>query len=245
MAGAWVVERSIVPEGWEKQCTTPARPGHWTCIISDEYTEDDEACIIASPCILRSEMLGCLALLCRQMNKQYVWNAAERFEGWELDIRDGPIKVTTVTFTGMYVRVVQAACIPQASSPTVYLTYRGTFFVGTGLATWDVGVARDIIRWMMWPEEPPLPLAGEGAEQQQQQQQPQRPLLRLAAKDGGSRRVLEERAAGSHRVPSSGSDTTTEQSCRSTDASPRSTGSSRSFDSANDGKEATAASSAW
>jgi len=79
MVGVWVVERSVVPEGWEKQCATPARLGHWTCIMSDEYADDDKS--ITSPCILQSEMLACLALLCRQMNKQYVWNAAEQFEG--------------------------------------------------------------------------------------------------------------------------------------------------------------------
>jgi len=224
MVGGWVVERSIVPEGWEKQYTTPARPGHWTCIMSDEYADEDES--ITSPCILRSEMLGCLALLCRQMNKQYVRDAAEQFEGWELDIQDGPVRVTAITFTGTRVRVVQATCIPRASSPTVHFTYRGTFFIGMGLATWDVGVARNIIRWMMWPEEPPLPPAEEGAEQQQQQ-----PLLRPAATYGERRRALEERAADGHRIPSCGSDSTTDKTARSADSSPlRSTDSSRSSD---------------
>jgi hypothetical protein len=58
--------------------------------MSDEY--NDEA-FVTLPCVLRSEMLACLALLCRQMNKQYAWNRAKRFDGWELDVQDGPIKV--------------------------------------------------------------------------------------------------------------------------------------------------------
>jgi hypothetical protein len=56
------------------------------------------------------------------------------------------------------VRVVQAACIPKAS-PILQFTYRGSFFIGMGKATWDKRVVRDIIRWMMWPEDPPLPRA--------------------------------------------------------------------------------------
>ncbi|KAK0702776.1 hypothetical protein B0H67DRAFT_392092 [Lasiosphaeris hirsuta] len=143
----------------------------------------NQACVTL-PCVLRSEMLAYLALLCRQMNKQYAWNAAERFDGWELDVQDGPIKVTVITFTGIYARVVQAACIPKASSPIVRLTYRGSFFVGTGLASWDAGVARDILRWMMWPEEPLLPPTEE---------------------EDGRRQEAPKRAADGQRVPSGGS----------------------------------------
>ncbi len=122
--------------------------------MSDEYADDDEARIIRSPCILRSEMLACLALLYRQMNKQYTWNAAERFEGWGLDVYNNN----------------NNRCFGQ----------------------------------------------------------------RLRTE--GRQRALEEWAADDHRVPSGGSDTTTDETARST-------GSNRSSDDgADDGEEATAAS---
>jgi hypothetical protein len=95
MKGEWVIERSSIPEKWDREYITPARPGHWTAIMSDEY--DNEPCVTLL-CILRSEMLACLALLCRQMNKQYAWNSGERFDGWELDVQDGPIKVVNTSF---------------------------------------------------------------------------------------------------------------------------------------------------
>ena len=66
-------------------------------------------------------------------------------------------QVTVVTFVGAYARVVQAACIPKASSPIVRFSYRGSFYIGTGKATWDKRVVRNIIRWMMWPEDTLLP----------------------------------------------------------------------------------------
>ena len=73
--------------------------------------------------------------------------------------KDGPVKVvipererererqctigkqaTVVIFTGAHARVVQAACVPKASSPMVRFTYRGSFFTDTGSATWDKSV---------------------------------------------------------------------------------------------------------
>jgi hypothetical protein len=75
------------------------------------------------------------------------------------------------------VRVVQAACIPKASSPVVRFTYRGSFFIGTGEASWDKDVVRDIIRWMIWPEDPPLPPTGEDG---RRQEAPEKMVHRLA-----------------------------------------------------------------
>ena len=62
-----------------------------------------------------------------------------------------------ITFASSHVRVVQASCIPS-SSPTVSFTYRGSFSIGNGLADWDPDVARNVVRWIKWPEEPLLPV---------------------------------------------------------------------------------------
>ena len=92
MIGEYIIERSAIPAQWDEEQYTPARPGHWTAIIQDVC--DDEKSH-TSEHILRSEMLACLLLLRRQMNNYFGWQLERMFRGWELDVKDGPVKVSS------------------------------------------------------------------------------------------------------------------------------------------------------
>ncbi|KAK0741194.1 hypothetical protein B0T18DRAFT_393858 [Schizothecium vesticola] len=140
--------------------TVIERQGHWVAVICDE-TGDQESDTLQY--LLRSELLACILLLRRQMNKA-VWRIPQAHEPlptfavWELDAKDGPIKATVVTFTSTRVRVIQTGCLPT-SSPIVTLAERASLFIGDGLTGYDLDVARSVVRWIMYPDEPPLPPA--------------------------------------------------------------------------------------
>jgi len=96
----------------------------------------------------------------------------------------------------------------QPRRPKVHFTYRGSIFIGRGSTTWDKSVARNIIRWMMWPQDPVLPSSQE--EERRRQESPTRRTPKPAA-DG-------------YRAVSTGSDTPSNSSA-STNSSPSSNGS--------------------
>lgn len=81
---------------WRGDAILEYAPDHWGCMLADrtstlgrEWNQQD-----ADGFFLRSELLACVALLCRQMHKT-LWEGqyCEKFAGWELDVNDGPIKV--------------------------------------------------------------------------------------------------------------------------------------------------------
>jgi hypothetical protein len=71
------------------------RPGHWGAIISDSTGPIGQDTV---EYFLRSELLACIILLRRQMNKT-IWKIRDtgprKFVGWELDVKDGPVNVGT------------------------------------------------------------------------------------------------------------------------------------------------------
>jgi hypothetical protein len=72
------------------------RLGHWGAILFDRTSPEIED---TPEYILRSELLACIALFRRQMNKT-IWRTRKtrppKFVRWELDVKDGPIKVSTL-----------------------------------------------------------------------------------------------------------------------------------------------------
>jgi len=74
-----------------------------------------------------------------------------------------------------------------------------SFFIGTGSATWDKSVVRNIIQRMMWPEDPLLPPT-----EQEQGRRRQEPLRLPALRSQGTLKP----AADSYRVMSTSFDCT-------------------------------------
>ena len=71
------------------------RPGHWITVICDECGDQESNSL---KYLLRSKLLACILLLRRQMNKP-IWRIPQAdeplptFAEWELDWKDGPVKV--------------------------------------------------------------------------------------------------------------------------------------------------------
>ncbi|GAB1310115.1 hypothetical protein MFIFM68171_00325 [Madurella fahalii] len=145
---------------WSGDAIFEYKPGHWGCVISDQ------TCIVGKgfsqqdvgDFFFRSELLACVGLLRRQMNKT-LWDFGQHeFVGWELDVKEGPIKVTVVTFTQKRARIVQASCDPSSASPSLDLGLRASYLLGDGKTDYSEDRARSVLRWLLNPDglSPPL-----------------------------------------------------------------------------------------
>ncbi|KAK0641466.1 hypothetical protein B0T16DRAFT_461525 [Cercophora newfieldiana] len=145
---------------WAGEAVFEYAPGHWGCILADrtELVDERPHRQDADDHLLRSELLACVALLRRQMNKP-VWESGHpvlcrnpNFMGWELDEKPGPVKVTVVTFTLYQARILQASCDASSSSPSLNISLRASYPLRDGRSSEEV--ARKILRWLLSRDQP-------------------------------------------------------------------------------------------
>ncbi|OJD15176.1 hypothetical protein AJ78_04539 [Emergomyces pasteurianus Ep9510] len=81
---------------------------------------------------------------------QMVWLPEEHWYMAKPKYKEGSLTATVVTFVKGKVRVVQAACNPSETHPTLTLTLSATYNLGKD--NYDKKVAFDILKWIFSPD---------------------------------------------------------------------------------------------
>ncbi|KAK2757190.1 hypothetical protein FQN54_004704 [Arachnomyces sp. PD_36] len=131
-------------------------PDHWLCTLRDHSSPHDprQAEGNRKDYFLKSELMGITAMMYRQMNEM-VWIPKENNYRARMRYKGGLLTVTTVTFIPGKVRVVQATCRPSDPLPTLTLTLRAIYTLGTD--TYNKNTAFEVLQWILSPPDAPPP----------------------------------------------------------------------------------------